>query len=87
MKKQIHGNITKERSRLLTKVFNKIALQNNKKWLNWQGYVLIDEYGKNNSFIGRNFAYKPVILKGEYKLGDIIKVKIQKITSYDLRTE
>ncbi len=27
-------------------------------------WVTIDEIGKNNSFIGRNFAYKPVVVKG-----------------------
>lgn len=85
MVRQIHGNITKKRSRLMTRVFNKIAYQNNKKWINWKGKVLIDEHGKENSFIGRNYAYKPVVVKGNHKLGEIVNVKIKRVTSYDLR--
>lgn len=83
--KQIHGNITKNRSRLLTDIFANISRMNNEKWIDWQGTILIDEKGKNNSWIGRNYAYKPVIVKGDFKLGQEIKVKIENITSWDLR--
>ncbi len=82
---QIPSWITKERSKKLTKLFNKIALENNKKWINWQGKILIDEKGKNNTWIGRNLYYKPVIVKGNYKLGQEINVKIKSVTAYDLR--
>ncbi len=85
--RQIHGSITKNRSRLLTEIFTNISRMNNEGWIDWEGIILIDEKGKNNSWIGRNFAYKPVIVKGNFKLGQEIKVKIENITNWDLRAE
>ena len=82
---QLPGHIKKERSRALTELFISIALKQNKKWIGWQGNIIIDEYGKNNTMVGRNFAYKPVIVKGKFNLGDEIDVKIKNVTCYDLR--
>ena len=82
---QINGRITKERSRILTDIFGNISRMNNEKWLDWTGTVLIDEKGKDNTMIGRNFAYKPVIVDEKFKLGEIIKVKIEKVATHDLR--
>jgi len=56
MKNQVHGRITKKRSQILTKEFNKICTGKNKKWLNWEGEVLVDEIGQKGSFIGRNYC-------------------------------
>ncbi len=86
-KKQLPSEIIKERSIKLRNLFYKIAFENNKKWLNWRGEIIIDEIGKNDSFIGRNYAYKPVIVKGDFKLGDIAKVRIVKTTTHDIRAE
>ena len=55
----------KDRSRRMTKLVGKISLERNKTWVGWKGTVLIDERGKKESWIGRNFAYKPIIIKGE----------------------
>ncbi|MBI2558279.1 tRNA (N(6)-L-threonylcarbamoyladenosine(37)-C(2))-methylthiotransferase [Candidatus Woesearchaeota archaeon] len=85
--KQFATNTLKQRSRIMTNLYREIAYENNKKWLNWQGKILIDEEGKNNSWIGRNYSYKPVVVKGDFKLGDEINVKINDCTSFDLRAE
>jgi len=87
MQNQIDGGTTKQRSTLLTDIFTNISRMNNEKWLNWKGTILIDEKGKHDTWIGRNQAYKPVIVRGDVKLGDLIKVKIKDITPYDLRAE
>ena len=87
MKAQIHGRETKRRSRLLTDIFYNIARMQNEKWLDWQGEIIIDEKGKGSTSIGRNYSYKPVIVKGDYNLGEKLTVKIKKITSFDLRGE
>jgi len=84
---QVHGKETKKRSSYITSIFDYIALENNRKWKDWKGYVIIDEKGKDNSLVGRNFAYKPVILKGELELGETVKVKVNETTRYDLRAE
>lgn len=82
---QVHGRIRKERSRILTELYLKIGNEENRKWIGWQGTVLIDEKGKDGSWVGRNDCYKPVVLKGDYQLGDTVEVKIIDATSYDLR--
>ncbi|MBW2963179.1 TRAM domain-containing protein, partial [Candidatus Woesearchaeota archaeon] len=85
MENQIHGQETKKRSQLLTDIYHNIARMQNERWLNWQGTALIDEIGKDNSFVARNYTYKPVILKGNYSLGETVQVRIKKATSFDLR--
>ena len=79
--KQVPTEIKKERSRIMSKLVNQIAFEKNKKWINWNGKILIDEYNeKKKNFIGRNFAYKPVILDNnsnhKISLGSKINVKI-----------
>ncbi len=71
----------------MTKTYHEIAKEVNKRWLNWHGNIIINEIGKNNSFVGRNYAYKPVIVKEKVNLGDIIEVKVIKTTQHDLRAE
>ena len=71
----------------MTELYEEIALENNKKWIWWEGKILIDEKGKNNSWIGRNYCYKPVVVRENCKWGDEINVKIVDATSFDLRGE
>ena len=85
--KQLPSHIIKQRSVELTKLFHIISTENNKKWLDWKGKIIIDEIGKNNSLVGRNYAYKPVIIKENLNLGEETEVKIVKTTKHDLRAE
>ncbi|RME54974.1 tRNA (N(6)-L-threonylcarbamoyladenosine(37)-C(2))-methylthiotransferase [Candidatus Woesearchaeota archaeon] len=82
--KMLDGTLVKQRVQRALEIFKEIALKNNLGWVGWSGDVLIDEAGKNGTFIGRNFAYKPVIVKGDYELGQKVKVKIKKVTAYEL---
>jgi MiaB-like tRNA modifying enzyme len=84
---QLDGGLIKNRSRILTEIFTNTASLNNERWLDWAGTVLIDEKGKDNTMVGRNFAYKPVILEGSFKLGEILRVKVEKTTPHDLRAK
>lgn len=86
--KQLPPGTAKERSRKLTEAFNRIALERNRKWIGWEGKVLIDEKGKPGTatWIGRNHCYKPVIVEGRYALGESIDVKIKDATTHDLRS-
>jgi MiaB-like tRNA modifying enzyme len=87
MKGRINGKIIKERSKLLTDIFHNIARMNNERWIDWEGKVLVDEAGKEGSWIARNYAYKQVILKGNYKIGQSVNVKIRNVTPFDLRAD
>ena len=73
---QLHGRETKERSRVMSRVFKGISLKKNREWIGWTGPVLIDERGKPGSMMGRNPSYKPVVIKRELSLGDLVDVKI-----------
>ena len=85
--KQHSTNELKRRSKLMTCLFRKISFENNRRWLGWKGKILIDDSGKNNSWIGRNEYYKPVIVNGDFKLGDEIEVKVTDATTFALRGE
>ena len=67
--KPLHGRITKERSRKVTKLSHKISLTKNKKWLGWRGEMLIDEED-----MGRNYAYKPIVIDGD--ISEFLDVEI-----------
>ena len=66
--KQLATNTLKQRSRIMTNLYREIAFENNKKWLGWEGKILINEKGKYDSWIGRNYCYKPVVVKGNFNL-------------------
>ena len=87
----IDGTESKRRVAKLKDTFEQVAINNNKKWLGWEGEVLITEIGKEgtNTFVTRNNYYKPILIKikPNLKIGDIIKVKITDITWYDFRAE
>jgi threonylcarbamoyladenosine tRNA methylthiotransferase CDKAL1 len=76
MEGQIHGRITKERSRRLTELWKRVSLERSHRWKGWRGRILIDEAGKNGGVIGRNFAYKPVVLSDDLPRGQFVEVEI-----------
>jgi len=54
----------KRRSSLAAELARKVALQRNQRWIGWTGETFIDEVGKiSGSWVGRNFAYKPIAIK------------------------
>jgi len=84
---KVYGGDIKKRSGLLTDIFINIARMKNEKWTNWKGSILIDEKGKHDTWVGRNSYYRPVIVSGDVKLGEVVKVKVNDVTSFDLRGE
>jgi len=76
--KQVSSEKKKERTRALAKLCNELALEANKKWIDWRGTVLVDEFNVTKStWVARNYAYKPIVLKGEHKYNDFVIVKIK----------
>jgi MiaB-like tRNA modifying enzyme len=56
----------KKRSTKAAALAKSIALENNQRWTGWKGSILVDEKGKvPDSWVGRNFAYKPITIKTE----------------------
>jgi threonylcarbamoyladenosine tRNA methylthiotransferase CDKAL1 len=78
----------KRRSGELAKLCKRISFERNKAWVGWEGTVLFDECGKGESWMGRNFAYKPVVVKGRESLvGKFAQVKVVKAFSTYLEAE
>jgi len=83
---QLPGSEIKNRSRELTRLFEYIGYDNNKKWVGWEGKIIIDNNDKTNSQ-GRNYAYKPIVVEGKHPIGTVLTVRITKTGIYDLLGE
>ncbi len=64
------------RLRIMVDITNNITRLQNERWNGWEGEVIIDE-SCSDFFIGHNLAYKPINLKGNYQLGDSVKIKVK----------
>ena len=80
---------TKRRSGKVTRLFRKVAFERNQHWIGWTGDVLVDEAGKiSGSWIGRNFAYKPIIVKSGLRLlGRNLRVRVVRAFSTFLEAD
>jgi len=69
---------TKRRSTITAELAKRLSAERNQRWVGWSGEVLIDEKGKvENSWVGRNFAYKPIVVKNKDNLlGKTLQVKV-----------
>lgn len=78
MSGKVDAGELKRRSEVLAGIVKPISLEKNKAWVGWSGKVLIDESGKKpGSWVGRNFAYKPVVVySDEALLGRVLDVRI-----------
>ena len=85
---QVPGEVIKKRSKVLTDIFHNISALQNEKWMDWEGEIVISEKGKEKGqWTGRNDSYKPVIVEGDYKLGDVLRVKVVKTGMFDLQAK
>ncbi len=68
----------KKRSGRAAELAKCIALENNEHWVGWSGTIRVNEKGKvPGSWVGRNFAYKPVAIKTEENiLGGVLPVTV-----------
>ncbi|MBI3190942.1 tRNA (N(6)-L-threonylcarbamoyladenosine(37)-C(2))-methylthiotransferase, partial [archaeon] len=80
--KQVSTETKKDRTRIIADTVKEIYKKRNKKWLGWTGPVIVDEFNaEKSSFIGRNIDYKPVVLRENLEMGQILDVKITDFTS------
>jgi MiaB/RimO family radical SAM methylthiotransferase len=76
------------RSREVAELSRRISFEKNRAWMGWEGTVLFDEKGKGESWMGRNFAYKPVVVKAcESLLGRVVPVRVVNAFSTYLEAE
>ena len=80
---QIDVSEVKRRSKITYELITKISKENNQKWIGWKGEVLFDEEFEKQ-VRGRNFAYKPIFVDEEPKIGEISSVEITDATNHSL---
>ena len=73
---QIDVAEVKRRSKIAYELICKISKENNEKWIGWRGEAVFDEEFENQKR-GRNFAYKPIFVKDEPKIGILKQSKLQ----------
>lgn len=75
--KQLSHDLIEKRCKELTQIVKEISYKKNLKWVNWAGRCLVSEKGKKDSWILRNFAYKPIVVKSDQNLlGRFVDVEI-----------
>ena len=76
--KQLPHDIVNKRCKELVQIVKEISYEKNLNWLDWAGRCLINEKGKKEgSWIGRNFAYRPIVVKSDQNLlGRFVNVEI-----------
>ena len=79
----------KRRSSIAAELARKVAFERNQNWIGWTGEIFIDEVGKiPGSWVGRNFAYKPIAVKSvDSLLNKTIYVKVVRALSTYLKGE
>ena len=76
------------RQKVLTDIYYNISTLQNERWIDWKGEILITDKGtENNQWIGRNPAYKLVLVNGNFVIGDVVLVRIIKTGVFELRGE
>lgn len=84
--KGLPGSETKRRSRILNKVFRRVGLERNNRWVGWEGRALVSERNSDGSYTARNSHYKPIVVRSsEDTFGGFADVKVEKATYFDLR--
>lgn len=94
MKTKVPLKIAKQRAKEIMRIQKQISLEKNKKRINEIHDVLIEDFDGNN-YYGRSYLYAPdaedgnFIIHSNQKLiiGEYRKVKIKKVTAYDVKGE
>jgi MiaB-like tRNA modifying enzyme len=77
---QLHGRDKKKRSRVLSELQKKIALERNQKLFGTPQKIFVSEKGPKGNFVGRTVSYKPVVIK-ENLLGKFAKIRVSNVFS------
>ncbi|HLC70569.1 MAG TPA: TRAM domain-containing protein [Candidatus Nanoarchaeia archaeon] len=80
--------VVARRTAVIMDLVRNISTLRNERWKGWEGSIIISEKGTlPNQWIGRNEYYKPIMVEGEYKIGDTMNVRIAKAGTVELKGE
>ena len=80
---QIDTTEIRRRSKKVFDLVSRISLENNQRWIGWEGEVLFNE-NTEGGIKGRNFAYKPVFVKDRVEIGQSHTVRVDRVTTNSL---
>jgi threonylcarbamoyladenosine tRNA methylthiotransferase CDKAL1 len=85
MQPQINSEIKKQRAIKILKLHKEICNENQKKFINTEHEVIVDQKGFENTYLARNENYKLFAVHSTEKiLGKKLKIKIKKTTPHYL---
>jgi tRNA A37 methylthiotransferase MiaB len=75
--KTLPAHVVARRVSELNNLLSEIQLKSGERWLGWIGEILIDEVGKKGKMVGRNFAYRPIVIDAPSEsLGKFVEVEV-----------
>jgi MiaB-like tRNA modifying enzyme len=77
---RIHGSVVKERSREITEVRFRIALEINRSWVGREIRALATEEGKHGTTILRTDEYRQVVVPGRLGMGAFHRIRVDDAT-------
>jgi len=87
LKDNVSWEEKKRREKVLTEILKQTALENNKKLVGKETFVLINE-NRGKDYFGKNKHYKTIKVKSNKNiLGKLVKVKITKAQPFTLKGE
>ena len=82
------SEVLQHRVTMLQNIVQNTSIIQNERWQGWEGPAIIEERGKEKRiWMGRTTAYKPVLLEGEFTIGEIVKVRITRVSPFELKGE
>lgn len=81
---QLSSKIISQRSRQLNQTVEEISTAGLKEWVGWKGEVRVSEIKRPGSAVARNFAYRPIILQGDYRPGQRLLIRVTDQTTFHL---
>jgi MiaB-like tRNA modifying enzyme len=86
--KQINYETKNNRSKILSKLHFEICKNNQETWKDWEGKVIVDKKGFENTYLARSQDYKLFAIYSKEKiLGKILNIKVKKPTPHYLISE
>ncbi len=87
--KKVNPEVVKKRAVELSKLHLEICNQNQQKWENWEGKVIVSQKGFENTYLARNNEYKLFVVQSKDKsiLGKTINVKVKRLMPHYLISE
>lgn len=70
-------SIVRKRSRMMHELVERIKLEKNEEWVGKECYGIVDEIGRNKTYVARNTSYKPIVIRNNL-LGRFVKIKVEK---------